>query len=102
MEINLKSSQSLMKAIKKMHTLVESPDVEKQRASQENISGIFSKSKDMKYENFEIEGQCGPKAYVKICDPLLPRRWLQHGELPLCQKCYQQAGQHHIHGCTQL
>mgnify|MGYP003100741612 CR=1 FL=1 len=30
MEINLKSSQSLMKAIKKMHTLVESPDVEKQ------------------------------------------------------------------------
>ena len=45
-----------MKAIKKMHTLVESPDVEKQRASQENISGIFSKSKDMKYENFEIEG----------------------------------------------
>ena len=56
MEINLKSSQSLMKAIKKMHTLVESPDVEKQRASQENISGIFSKSKDMKYENFEIEG----------------------------------------------
>mgnify|MGYP007044245804 CR=1 FL=1 len=31
MEINLKSSQSLMKAIKRCITLVESPDVEKQR-----------------------------------------------------------------------
>lgn len=55
MEINLKSNQSMMKAIKRMHTLVESPDVEKQRASQENISGIFSKSKDMRYDNFEID-----------------------------------------------
>lgn len=55
MEINLKSSQSMMKAIKRMHTLVESPDVEKKRASQENISGIFSKSKDMRYDNFEID-----------------------------------------------
>lgn len=45
----------MMKAIKRMHTLVESPDVEKQRASQENISGIFSKSKDMRYDNFEID-----------------------------------------------
>lgn len=56
MEMNRISNQHLMKAIRRMHTLVESPDVEKQRASQENISGIFSKSKDLNYENFEIEG----------------------------------------------
>ncbi|MBS6194122.1 MAG: alpha/beta hydrolase [Clostridiales bacterium] len=54
MELNIKSNQSLMKAIKRMHTLVESDDVEKMRASQESISGLFSVSKDMNYENFQI------------------------------------------------
>lgn len=58
MEINLKSnrtsSQNLMKAIKRMHTLMESEDVEKMRASQESISGLFSKSKEMNYENFQV------------------------------------------------
>lgn len=51
---NLTSNQNLMKAIKRMHALVESDDVEKMRASQENISGLFSKSKEMNYENFQI------------------------------------------------
>lgn len=37
-----------------MHTLVESDDLEKVRNSQESISGLFSKSKDMIYESFEI------------------------------------------------
>lgn len=50
MEIN----QNLLKAIKRMHTLVESDDVEKKRASQESISGLFSKSRERNYESFEI------------------------------------------------
>lgn len=54
MAINLKSNPGLIKAVKRMHSLVESSDVEKQRASQENISGIFSKSRELKYENFDI------------------------------------------------
>lgn len=50
----LASNQNMLKAIKRMHTLVESDDVEKMRASQENLSGFFSKSKDMKYEDVQI------------------------------------------------
>lgn len=58
MEINRKSSeksnQNLLKAIKRMHALVENTDVEKVRASQENIGGLLSKNKEMNYENFQI------------------------------------------------
>ena len=53
MEMSPKSNQHLMKAIKRMHTLVESDDLEKVRASQENISA-FSKSRDISYEDFVI------------------------------------------------
>lgn len=53
MEMSPKSNQHLMKAIKRMHTLVESDDLEKVRASQENISA-FSKSRDISYEDFQI------------------------------------------------
>ncbi|MCU6736005.1 alpha/beta hydrolase [Diplocloster agilis] len=55
MEKATKRNQNLMRAIKRMHTLVESDDIEKQRASQENLSGLFTKSKEMKYESFEID-----------------------------------------------
>lgn len=54
MKMSLTSNQNLMKTIKRMHALVESDDLEKVRTSQENLSGLFSKSKDMIYENFEI------------------------------------------------
>lgn len=50
MEINIKSNQNLLKAIKRMHTLVESDVVEKMRASQESISGLFSKSKEIIFD----------------------------------------------------
>lgn len=54
LKANLASNQNLLKAIKRMHTLVESSDVEKVRASQESISGLFTKSKEMNYTNFQV------------------------------------------------
>ena len=54
MDFNNRKNQNLLRAIKKMHTLVESTDVEKQRASQENLSGIFSKSKELIYQDIKI------------------------------------------------
>lgn len=46
----------MLKAIKRMHALMETPDIEKQRAAQENLGGILSKSRDMEYQNFDIGG----------------------------------------------
>ncbi|MDO5410370.1 MAG: alpha/beta hydrolase [Lachnospiraceae bacterium] len=56
MEMSLKANQNLMKTIKRMHSLVENDDVEKVRASQENISGLLSKNKGVVYKSFQIDG----------------------------------------------
>lgn len=53
MAVNNRSKEYLMRAIRRMHSLVESPDVEKVRASQENISGLFT-SKGLEYEEIRI------------------------------------------------
>ena len=42
-----------MKAIKRMHTLVESDDLERVRASQENISALL-KHRELNYEPFQV------------------------------------------------
>ncbi len=54
--MNQKHNPGLIKAIKKMHALIENPNVEKQREAQENLGEIFLKSREMKYEDFEIGG----------------------------------------------
>lgn len=51
MAISEKSNQGLMKAIRRMHTLVESDDLERVRASQENISALL-KHRELNYEPF--------------------------------------------------
>ena len=53
MAISEKSNQGLMKAIKRMHTLVESDDLERVRASQENISALL-KHRELNYEPFQV------------------------------------------------
>ena len=63
MAINHKSNEYLMRAIRRMHSLVESPDVEKVRASQENISGLF-KHKEMEYESVQIDQV--PAEWVRV------------------------------------
>ena len=53
MAISEKSNQGLMKAIKRMHTLVESDDLERVRASQENISALL-KHRELNYDPFQV------------------------------------------------
>lgn len=48
--------QNLMKIIKKMHTLVESDDIEKQRASKDHLGKLLVRSADMQYEDVEVDG----------------------------------------------
>lgn len=38
-----------------MHALVESPDLEKQRAAQENFGSILSKNREISYRDFQVE-----------------------------------------------
>lgn len=51
-----KKNQNLMKAIKKMHSLVESDDIEKQRTSKDNLGNLLVRSSDMNYEDVDVNG----------------------------------------------
>ena len=64
------TSPGMLRAIKRMHAVMETPDVEKQRAAQENFGGIFSKAKGIEYRNFEIDGiaaewSCVDRSHMK-------------------------------------
>ena len=53
MIINNRSNEHMVKALKKVHSYVESPDVEKIRAHQENISGLFL-NREIEYKDVTI------------------------------------------------
>ncbi len=50
----MRQIENLLKTIKRMHSLIENQEVEKQRESQENL-GELLKKRDLKYESFEID-----------------------------------------------
>jgi len=56
MNTSLKRNQQLMKAIKRMHALVENSDIEKQRASKDNLGNLLVRSSEMNYEDADIDG----------------------------------------------
>lgn len=69
-EHNLETNPKMIKAIKKMHAVMETPDIEKQRAAQENFGGILSKSRELTYQNFELGGipaewSCVERSHMK-------------------------------------
>ncbi len=53
LDINVKRNQNMMRAIKRMHSIMENDDLDKVRASQDNLSA-FSKSRNLNYENFKV------------------------------------------------
>ena len=55
MIINTRSNEHIVKAMKKMHSLVESPDVNEIREHQENVSSLFI-NREVEYEDIDIEG----------------------------------------------
>lgn len=69
-ERNLDTNPKMLKAIKRMHALMETPDIEKQRAAQENLGGIFAKNREIEYQNFNIgdipaEWSCVGRSHMK-------------------------------------
>ena len=51
-----KNNQNLMQLIRRAHGLVENPDLEKHRQSQDHIGELFGNSKEIQYRPVDIEG----------------------------------------------
>ena len=57
MEKTSKRNQNLMHLIKRVHGLVEKPDIEKHRHSQDQIGAILGNTKDISYREIDIGGR---------------------------------------------
>lgn len=55
MALSSKSNQNLMNVIKKVHSVVENRDLEKQRQSQDNLGAIWGKQKEINIEPIQIQ-----------------------------------------------
>lgn len=58
-EVADKKSQNLMNLIRRVHGLVENPDIEKHRQSQDYIGTILGNTKSIHYREVDVEGMYG-------------------------------------------
>lgn len=58
-EVADKKSQNLMSLIRRVHGLVENPDIEKHRQSQDYIGTILSNTKSLNYREVDVDGMYG-------------------------------------------
>ena len=56
-----KRNQGLMQLIKRAHGLVENPDIEKHRQSQNHLGVILGNTRDIRYKEIDIDGMYGIK-----------------------------------------
>lgn len=54
-----KKSQGLMNLIRRVHGMVENPDIEKHRQSQDHIGAILSNTKSIQYREADVDGMYG-------------------------------------------
>lgn len=54
--MNEKKNQSLMNVIRKVHGMVENPDIDRHRQSQDRIGALFGTEKKVEYIPAEVEG----------------------------------------------
>ncbi len=66
-----KREQKLIELIRRVHGLVDSPDIEKKRQSQEQLGAILGNSKEITYQEFAIEEM--PTEWVVINRPHVRR-----------------------------
>ncbi len=59
-----KKNQSLMQLIRRVHGLLENPDIEKHRQSQDHIGALLGSAKELQYQEFAIGGIRGE--WVKV------------------------------------
>lgn len=60
-----KKKQNLMQLIRKVHGLVENPDLEKHRQSQDQLGTILANNRDVEYKEVDINGMHGEWAGVE-------------------------------------
>lgn len=58
-EVADKKSQNLMNLIRRVHGMVENPDIEKHRQSQDHIGAILSSAKALNYREVDVDGMYG-------------------------------------------
>lgn len=56
MSLSAKRNQNLMNLIKKVHSVVEEQDIERQRQTQNNLGSIWGKQKEVVIKSIEIQG----------------------------------------------
>lgn len=54
-----KRNQGFMQLIKRAHGLVENPDIEKHRQSQNHLGAILGNTRDIRYKEIDIDGMYG-------------------------------------------
>lgn len=59
-----KREQKLIEIIRRVHGLVDSPDIEKKRQTQEQWGTFLGNTKEITYEEFEIEGMAAEWVFV--------------------------------------
>jgi acetyl esterase/lipase len=59
MKMEDKRNQNLMQWIRRVHGLVENPDLEKQRQSQDHLGTILGNTKEITYREIDIDGMYG-------------------------------------------
>lgn len=62
-----KREQKLLDIIRRVHGLVDNPDIDKKRQSQEQIGSFLSNSKEITYKEFDIGGM--PAEWVSVNRP---------------------------------
>ncbi len=63
--MNEKQNQGLMNVIRKVHGMVEHPDIDKHRQSQDRIGALLGTEKTVEYIPVEVEGMSGEWVRVK-------------------------------------
>lgn len=71
-----KRNQNLMQLIRRMHGIVEKPDLEKQRQSQDYIGSVLGNTKEIGYHEVDIEGMYGE--WVSVNRPHMKKYVILH------------------------
>ena len=104
MAVSSRQNQNMMNLIRKVHGLVERPDLTKHRQSQDRIGAILGTEKGIAYEETEVDGRSCE--WVKVERAHLKRYvilyWLFNRQYGICQDADDKAGRIHRDGCVLL
>ena len=92
-----KNNQNLMQLICRAHGLVENPDLEKHRQSQDHIGELLGNSKEIQYRPVDIDGM--DAEWVSVNRAHMKKYVILHY---LCQNPDIEAGGGYFHGCAVL